>query len=635
MTPSIAPLDKAGASTRILLHDTQAHLERFGERVVQLTTGVADAKRELVAVQKLYQEDHEQLVERMIGLANRCQTELQKTIGTPAQSSELRDVLKAVEGLGKRMEALDKKVDVLSMVGQTQSQALQNLQDQQGQALAALLPLLPLLQAVPLHIENARNHVKDVVTDSKSDVQRWIMGVEDRVQQSSDALHNQLQVFLPQDPAKKGLPELPPHDQDHVSDLQRHISTPVAPGSPGICLTRGTPRFRSASQKRPRSGSPSDTSSSDPAASPSGSKRQRLGNPSGRAASTARPARPSSVTGPRRIHTPTVPTTGPPSLSHASPDLSLLPATVRSSDRLIRTPLADLDPRTPNVTGTPASIMPSVPKHQQLRGSRSTLLTRPSPSPAGAPSRTPSPQSNIHTAQARARTQARAQVLPAPAGSTMTHTHTRTPPPIIRATAPITPGAFKLPLPSLGLSRTATATPTPQLRTTTLSQAHSTSSSSSLRHPPGQRQRSARTPGEAQASRTRSNANTLRLSASRGVAVHDSSSNGDGAARVSRASERVTVTVPLPLPIGVGAGGGAAPRTPHLPADARSVAPLLPPPPPSQAAGAGNLKGKPMSLRDRRAMAMLAEDRLRDEGKRFIPLDDEEDEEDADANVAG
>ena len=67
-TPSIAPLDKAGASTRILLHDTQAHLERFGERVTQLTTGVADAKRELVAVQKLYQEDHEQLVERMIGL---------------------------------------------------------------------------------------------------------------------------------------------------------------------------------------------------------------------------------------------------------------------------------------------------------------------------------------------------------------------------------------------------------------------------------------------------------------------------------------------------------------------------------------------------------------------------------------
>lgn len=66
---AIAPLDKAGASTRILLHDTQAHLEKFSERATQLATGVADAKRELVTVQKLYQEDHEQIVERMIGLS--------------------------------------------------------------------------------------------------------------------------------------------------------------------------------------------------------------------------------------------------------------------------------------------------------------------------------------------------------------------------------------------------------------------------------------------------------------------------------------------------------------------------------------------------------------------------------------
>ncbi|KAI1788173.1 hypothetical protein LXA43DRAFT_843607, partial [Ganoderma leucocontextum] len=115
-TPSIAPLDKAGASTRILLHDTQAHLERFAERVTQLTTGVADAKRELVAIQKLYQEDHEQLVERMIGLANRCQTELQKTIGAPSQSSEVRNTLRVAEALGSRLEVLDKKVDMLSMV---------------------------------------------------------------------------------------------------------------------------------------------------------------------------------------------------------------------------------------------------------------------------------------------------------------------------------------------------------------------------------------------------------------------------------------------------------------------------------------------------------------------------------------
>ena len=67
-SPAIAPLDKAGASTRILLHDTQAHLERFTDRVTQLTAGLDDAKRELVGVPKLYQEEHEQLEERIIGL---------------------------------------------------------------------------------------------------------------------------------------------------------------------------------------------------------------------------------------------------------------------------------------------------------------------------------------------------------------------------------------------------------------------------------------------------------------------------------------------------------------------------------------------------------------------------------------
>ncbi|TBU30144.1 hypothetical protein BD311DRAFT_659796, partial [Dichomitus squalens] len=114
--PPIAPLDKAGASTRILLHDTQAHLEKFIERVTQLASGVADAKRELVVVQKLYQEDHEQLIERMIGLANRCQTELQKTIGSPAQCLEVRDVSRDVGRLTSRLEALDKKMDILNMV---------------------------------------------------------------------------------------------------------------------------------------------------------------------------------------------------------------------------------------------------------------------------------------------------------------------------------------------------------------------------------------------------------------------------------------------------------------------------------------------------------------------------------------
>lgn len=65
---SVAPIDKAGASTRILLHDTQARLENFTDCVAQLVNGFDDAKRELSGVQRLYQDEHEQLEERMIAL---------------------------------------------------------------------------------------------------------------------------------------------------------------------------------------------------------------------------------------------------------------------------------------------------------------------------------------------------------------------------------------------------------------------------------------------------------------------------------------------------------------------------------------------------------------------------------------
>ena len=66
--PAVAPRDKAATSTRILLHDTQANLEKFTERVDRLTEGIDAAKKELVTVQKLYQDEHEQLVGRIIEL---------------------------------------------------------------------------------------------------------------------------------------------------------------------------------------------------------------------------------------------------------------------------------------------------------------------------------------------------------------------------------------------------------------------------------------------------------------------------------------------------------------------------------------------------------------------------------------
>jgi hypothetical protein len=89
----------------------------------------------------------------------------------------------------RRLEALDKRVDAIQAVlaqqfnplvsspsiklNQSQAQTLQiqtqtlhTIQDQQGTIITALMPLLPLLQAVPLHIESARNGLNDTIVKS-------------------------------------------------------------------------------------------------------------------------------------------------------------------------------------------------------------------------------------------------------------------------------------------------------------------------------------------------------------------------------------------------------------------------------------------------------------------------------------
>lgn len=134
--PPVAPVDRAAASTRILLHDTQTHLEKFTGRVDGMVAGLDNAKRELLTVQKLYHDEHEELVERMISLgaydhllqrmaafysvpsslANRCQTELQKSMGSPAQVSQMSSMSKDVAALETRLEALDKRADSLNSV---------------------------------------------------------------------------------------------------------------------------------------------------------------------------------------------------------------------------------------------------------------------------------------------------------------------------------------------------------------------------------------------------------------------------------------------------------------------------------------------------------------------------------------
>ena len=53
------PLDKNATSMRILLHDTQAHLERFSGHVRALVEGVNEAKHEIKTANGLFECDRE------------------------------------------------------------------------------------------------------------------------------------------------------------------------------------------------------------------------------------------------------------------------------------------------------------------------------------------------------------------------------------------------------------------------------------------------------------------------------------------------------------------------------------------------------------------------------------------------
>ena len=154
--PPLVPFDKAGTSMRILLHDTQANFEKFSERADKLFGAVSETKRETITMQQLFQDDREKLVGQTVDLGellllyktgglfreviryaympykfmviavlncplwdptvNRCQTEIQKSLGTPAQSHKLDDLFNEAHLTRVKMDALDKRVDSLQMV---------------------------------------------------------------------------------------------------------------------------------------------------------------------------------------------------------------------------------------------------------------------------------------------------------------------------------------------------------------------------------------------------------------------------------------------------------------------------------------------------------------------------------------
>jgi hypothetical protein len=64
----LAPIDRAGTSMRMVLLDTQANLEKFGEHVSKLVSGVEEAKGKIDLMSRLWEVEKERLGEEMVNL---------------------------------------------------------------------------------------------------------------------------------------------------------------------------------------------------------------------------------------------------------------------------------------------------------------------------------------------------------------------------------------------------------------------------------------------------------------------------------------------------------------------------------------------------------------------------------------
>lgn len=61
-----APADKTGTSVRILLHDTQATIEKFSERIDKLVSEAEDSRQKLLARNEEVSGEVERIVRRVV-----------------------------------------------------------------------------------------------------------------------------------------------------------------------------------------------------------------------------------------------------------------------------------------------------------------------------------------------------------------------------------------------------------------------------------------------------------------------------------------------------------------------------------------------------------------------------------------
>ncbi|RXW20726.1 hypothetical protein EST38_g5127 [Candolleomyces aberdarensis] len=108
--PPTGPQDRTATTMRVLLHDTQMNFEKFSEQVEGLIKDVQKTEQGIKTTNTLFEKEHDKLMGDIIDLVNRVQTQLQASIGTPAQTSATDALFKNVD---RRLESLDQRLDAI------------------------------------------------------------------------------------------------------------------------------------------------------------------------------------------------------------------------------------------------------------------------------------------------------------------------------------------------------------------------------------------------------------------------------------------------------------------------------------------------------------------------------------------
>ncbi|KAI5124256.1 hypothetical protein M0805_005105 [Coniferiporia weirii] len=159
--PPIVLPDRIG-TTRVLLHDTQACIQKFAARMDVLGTHIDQALKEVQLARAALEISGEKTVADVVDVVYKCQASLVKSIETQGNALEktgekISQLISTNDALVRLYDAHHSSLNLLLQTSHTHTNAIQALQTQQCQNLAALAPLEALIKAVPVHVDASQS----------------------------------------------------------------------------------------------------------------------------------------------------------------------------------------------------------------------------------------------------------------------------------------------------------------------------------------------------------------------------------------------------------------------------------------------------------------------------------------------